>query len=924
MYSVFAKKAGQTVTIYNDVYMDDTTLALDPKLELTESCAGTFKIKLPQSNNGYDFIERLNTEITVKKENNEIWSGRVISEETDFWKNRVIECEGELAYLNDTTQPQAEYHNITPLEFLRTLIGYHNQKAPSDKQFTVGAVTVTDPNDSLYRYTNYESTLEAINDKLVKRLGGYVRIRKDGSTRYIDYLEGHPDTNSQEIEFGTNLLDFTKTFDSTDFCTVVLPLGERQDESTIEALEQYLTVESVNSGSPYVVNQSAYEQFGWIAKVVHWDDVTQPSVLLSKARAYLTEVQFDTMVLEVEAVDLHYTDKEIEAIGLSSYVKVKSKPHGLDRYFPVTKLSIPLNDPASTTFTLGSDVKVSLTARANEGNSEIQNRIEQLPTENHILNLAKNNANQIINSATTGYFTVTQKDNGSNEVYFTDKKISSGYDPDNPAAEATRYWRWNLNGLGYYNKDNEKFADSSDLKLALTMDGAIVADFITTGILNANIIQAGILKNAGWGNDKYNAVAITFSADSETENNYDYIYIYYFNSVNNIYKVTDKIMGNIGGRTIRVPSGRFYIYWYTDSSVTRNGWKIESVVPVTISEENKDNDFPNTAYSPPSYNSENILNGIDTLPESSHPYGNSERILWDWDTKLLGKSIFYLDLDKGILKMAATSLSISGSPAATQGDIANATDSLSQYTRDYADLAQETAISTSQQYTTNAISNFSTNLNQKEVLRRLTNGYVNEGLYVDNEHLYINASYIKTGTIDATNVEVSSGTSSGSKLVLTAGKIEGYLNNYSYGTIQIGSGTFTRTYGKKDKEQIVNWGGGYFNFGSYDLYLRGTKLILDFTKPIVARDSSGYYRSGASGGSEFVTNVTLNNAGDYVYEVEANYESTVVDIGDGWVSRADRVSGVWGNRRNISISQTKRSLSFANGITWEVSDENYY
>ena len=45
--------------------------------------------------------------------------------------------------------------------------GWHYTKViPSDyqgkKMFAVGQVTVTDSNDSLYRYTNYENTLQAI------------------------------------------------------------------------------------------------------------------------------------------------------------------------------------------------------------------------------------------------------------------------------------------------------------------------------------------------------------------------------------------------------------------------------------------------------------------------------------------------------------------------------------------------------------------------------------------------------------------------------------------------------------------------------------------------------------------------------------------------------------------------------------------
>ena len=54
--------------------------------------------------------------------------------------------------------------------------------------------------------------------------------------------------------------------------------------------------------------------------------------------------------------------------------------------------------------------------------------------------------------------------------------------------EAVNVWRWNLGGLGHSgNGYNGNFTT------AITADGQIVADFITTGTLNASLIKAGVL-----------------------------------------------------------------------------------------------------------------------------------------------------------------------------------------------------------------------------------------------------------------------------------------------------------------------------------------------------------------------------------------------------------------------------------------------
>ena len=58
---------------------------------------------------------------------------------------------------------------------------------------------------------------------------------------------------------------------------------------------------------------------------------------------------------------------------------------------------------------------------------------------------------------------------------------------------ATKVWRFNKGGLGY---SPNGYAGPYSV-LALTSDGEIVADAITTGTLNANLIKAGIIEDVG-------------------------------------------------------------------------------------------------------------------------------------------------------------------------------------------------------------------------------------------------------------------------------------------------------------------------------------------------------------------------------------------------------------------------------------------
>lgn len=477
MYSVYA----DNTCIYNDISPMENLKLISPKLTLEDNAAGSFSMTVPITNVGYNLIKRLTTDISVRKNGREIWAGRVLTEDNDYWNNRILYCEGELAFLNDSTQPQAEYHNMTVRGFLQALIDIHNAKVGDNRKFTLGAVTVTDSNDSLYRYTNYEKTIECINEKLIDKLGGHMRVRKERGVRYLDYLEDYPNTNSQVIRFGENLMDFTKNWDMSEFATVILPLGNRLEESEIEALEEYLTVKSVNDGSKYVQSANAVKTYGWIEKVIHWDNVSTPSVLLSKAQRYLSEIQFDEMTIELKALDMNYLNVQSEEIKLLDKVKVISKPHGMNRYFPVKKLEIPLDKPEDTLFTLGDKVRTSLTSVNNKVNSDILKKIDDMPKKSQILEEAKANATAIMRMATRGYITIVQGDDGSEALYASDTKIT---DPEH-IPSTTKLWKLFAGGFGY-SRDGGITYD-----MAMTMDGAIVADRITAGTLNGEILRAG-------------------------------------------------------------------------------------------------------------------------------------------------------------------------------------------------------------------------------------------------------------------------------------------------------------------------------------------------------------------------------------------------------------------------------------------------
>lgn len=451
---------------------DEDLVLISPIVKIGENTAGSFEFSILPKHPHYEEVNELTSVITAYDGDEEIFCGRVVEITKDLYNRKKVICEGELAYFNDSIQRPARYQGLTVRGYLETLVNIHNQQVKNqgiNKTFKVGAVTVQDKNDYIYKYTNWESTLEVIKTDLLKTYGGYLRIRKENGVRYLDYLADYPNTNTQVIEFGSNLLDFTHDMVASDIVTAVIPLGARlEDVTEVEGLDAYLTIKDVNGGVDYVYSQEAVKSYGWIFKTVKWDDVHVADNLLKKGKEYLTDIQFAQITLTVSAVDLHMLHVDMERIKVLDEIRVTSSPNGLDRFFPVSEMTIYLDKPSNNKLTLGTSYsKNSLSTKTESNMTSIKDKIDSLPNKSEILEEARENASQLIHSATNGHVVTTADEQLIMDT--ADKKT------------ARKLWRWNLNGLGY-----SKTGYNGTYDTAITMDGQIVGERLIGGSVTAD------------------------------------------------------------------------------------------------------------------------------------------------------------------------------------------------------------------------------------------------------------------------------------------------------------------------------------------------------------------------------------------------------------------------------------------------------
>lgn len=225
-------------------------------------------LSAPHNHPYLDFIKPMASTIICKKDDAVVFEGRALDDGSDFYNTHTWTCESALSYLRDTLMEPFDYQG-TIRGLLELFIENHNQTVEEKKRFSVGDVTVPDSNDYIhYSNSEYSVTLDAIKDKLLKTHGGYLFVRYTETGKVLDYLEDFNTYSVQRVEFGKNLLDVKIKKDHAERVTALLPLGAKIKETDEEGKEEKtgkrVGIADVNEGIPYVHDEEAVKEIGWI------------------------------------------------------------------------------------------------------------------------------------------------------------------------------------------------------------------------------------------------------------------------------------------------------------------------------------------------------------------------------------------------------------------------------------------------------------------------------------------------------------------------------------------------------------------------------------------------------------------------------------------------------------------------------------
>lgn len=353
MYTIFAD--GDLLYSPSLANEDKSYAAINPQLSVELNKAGSLSFMILPGNRKYEDIHVLKTIITVEQDGKEIFRGRVTDITTDIFLQKTVYTEGELAFLLDSIQRPYEYEGAVQALF-SMLINQHNAQVDEEKRFTVGDITAVSAEEATHvKVSDYSDTFTEITTRILDAYGGYLKIRVEGETRYIDYVSSFDADSAQPITFGNNMVTLDAGGNATDIFTVLIPLGAAVKGEGGEM--KPLDISSVNGGLDYIESADGIEKYGRIVRTYTWSHIDDPAELLTKASDYLAFGVTENSTLTIRAVDMHLIDGTIDEIRLGGYVNIQAAPHGITRPEICAKMDIDLISPENTVYTFGEPKK---------------------------------------------------------------------------------------------------------------------------------------------------------------------------------------------------------------------------------------------------------------------------------------------------------------------------------------------------------------------------------------------------------------------------------------------------------------------------------------------------------------------------------------------------------------------------------------
>lgn len=220
-----------------DPYGNENEVVTDASMSVEINAAAYMDFTMSRLHPLYKTIAERDGVVTLYWDGNVLFQGVIESIDIDIQGNKAISCVSALDYLNDTVvRPYStiagEQELTAPSSvdgYFQWLIDQHNERVlDSRKRFDVGVNQGANlqQNNFIYRSsTNNPTTASEISDQLLNALGGYLTMRYVDDRYVLDLYADLHTMNTQIVDFGVNITDFSKTIDTKDQYTALILKG---------------------------------------------------------------------------------------------------------------------------------------------------------------------------------------------------------------------------------------------------------------------------------------------------------------------------------------------------------------------------------------------------------------------------------------------------------------------------------------------------------------------------------------------------------------------------------------------------------------------------------------------------------------------------------------------------------------------------
>ena len=382
----------------------------------------------------------------------------IIKNVVKTYEKMTITC-SHLFYLLLTDLAEDIYpQNLSPKPFLDWILTRANYQLP----FTTTSDVSVQKTGRYVRKNLVDVILGSAKNSMVNLFG--IEIKRNNWN--IGLLSRLGADRGEKLIYGKNITGINLTIDTNEMYTRIMPIGY----DALLLPEKYIDADNINS-YPYpkigIVEFSDIKYDPEDESAYHDINDAYDALRTGVAELYANGINQPKINIKVDWLELSKTEEykqyaNLERVELGD--TIHAEIFGLNYTTRVIKTVYnPLTDRIEQ-FEIGT-FQPTYATQMNKYEFDLE-RINPAS----ILEEAQNNATSLITQAMGGYVYKT-----NNELYIMDT---------NDPSTAVHVWRWNINGLGY-----SSTGINGTYGLAMTMDGRIVADFISTGTLRTSVIE---------------------------------------------------------------------------------------------------------------------------------------------------------------------------------------------------------------------------------------------------------------------------------------------------------------------------------------------------------------------------------------------------------------------------------------------------